>query len=100
MISHKTILIVDDEPMLREAVASYLEQKGFRVLTADTGSQAMTMFERETIHFVILDLMLPDVSGEEVCVPLRKSSRVPIAKLLAGWKNRMPGGGHILKTLK
>ena len=83
MIPKKTILIVDDELMLREAVASYLEQKGFRVLTAETGSQALTMFERETIHFVVLDLMLPDVSGEEVCVQLRKSSRVPILMLTA-----------------
>ncbi|MGM9659743.1 MAG: response regulator transcription factor [Faecousia sp.] len=83
MIPHKTILIVDDEPMLREAAASYLEQKGFRVLTAETGSQALTMFERETIHFVVLDLMLPDVSGEDVCVQLRKRSRVPILMLTA-----------------
>ena len=46
MIPHKTILVVDDEPMLREADASYLEQKGVRVLTAETGSQALTIFER------------------------------------------------------
>lgn len=83
MIPKKAILIVDDEPMLREAVASYLEQKGFRALTAETGSQALTMFERETIHFVVLDLMLPDVSGEDVCVQLRKRSRVPILMLTA-----------------
>ena len=83
MIPHKAILIVDDEPMLREAAASYLEQKGFRVLTAETGSQALTMFERETIHFVVLDLMLPDVSGEDVCIQLRKRSRVPILMLTA-----------------
>ena len=83
MIPKKTILIVDDEPMLREAAASYLEQKGFRALTAETGSQALTMFERETIHFVVLDLMLPDVSGEDVCVQLRKRSRVPILMLTA-----------------
>lgn len=83
MIPQKTILIVDDEPMLREAAASYLEQKGFRVLTAETGSQALAMFERENIHFVVLDLMLPDVSGEDVCVQLRKGSRVPILMLTA-----------------
>ena len=53
MIPKKTSLIVDDEPMLREAAASYLEQKGVRVLTAETGSQALTMFERETIHSVV-----------------------------------------------
>ena len=93
MIPHKTILIVDDEPMLREAAASYLEQKGFRVLTAETGSQALTMFERETIHFVVLDLMLPDVSGEDVCIQLRKRSRVPILMLTAKTAEEYQLGG-------
>lgn len=83
MIPMKTILVVEDEQMVREAVCSYLERKGFRVLAAETGSEALTLFERETISFVVLDLMLPDVSGEEVCARLRKRSRVPILMLTA-----------------
>lgn len=79
----KTILVVDDEQMLREAAASYLEHNGFRVLTAETGGEALAVFERETVHLVVLDLMLPDVSGEEVCVRLRKRSRVPVLMLTA-----------------
>lgn len=79
----KTILIVDDEAMIREAVSSYLDHKGYRTVTAKTGYEALTIFDQEPIHFVVLDLMLPDVSGEEVCIQLRKRSRVPILMLTA-----------------
>lgn len=83
MTPTQTILLVDDEPMIREAVSSYLESKSFRVLTAETGAEGLTIFEQELVHFVILDLMLPDMSGEEVCTRLRSRSRVPILMLTA-----------------
>ena len=79
----KTILVVDDEQMLREAISSYLESKGFRILTAESGAEALAIFDRESVQFVVLDLMLPDLSGEEVCMQLRKMSRVPILMLTA-----------------
>ena len=79
----KTILVVDDEQMLREAISSYLESKGFRILTAESGAEALAIFDRESVQFVVLDLMLPDLSGEEVCMQLRKMSRVPILRLTA-----------------
>lgn len=79
----KNILVIDDEEMLRDVVSSYLEKKGFHVFTAGTGSQALQIFENEAISFVILDLMLPDLSGEEVCTRIRKQSRVPILMLTA-----------------
>ena len=79
----QTVLIVDDEPMIREAVSSYLEKQGCRVFSADNGRDALAIFEREPITFVILDLMLPDMSGEEICMTLRKKSRVPILMLTA-----------------
>lgn len=69
--------------MLREAASSYLEKKGYRVLTAESGSEALELFERESVQFVVLDLMLPDVAGEEVCARLRRRSRVPILMLTA-----------------
>lgn len=83
MIMGQTVLVVDDEPMLREAVASYLEKQGCKVFAADTGKDALAIFEREAITFVILDLMLPDISGEEICMLIRKKSRVPIIMLTA-----------------
>ena len=77
------ILVVDDEPMIREAVASYLEKQGYHVFLAETGKAAFEVFEREKIAFIVLDLMLPDISGEELCAEIRRRSRVPIIMLTA-----------------
>lgn len=79
----QTVLIVDDEVMIREAVSSYFCKQGCRVFSADNGRDAMKIFEQETITFVILDLMLPDMSGEEICAAIRKKSGVPIIMLTA-----------------
>ena len=79
----RTVLVVDDEPKISEVVASYLESRGYRVLTAETGTEALDAFERENVALVVLDLMLPDISGEEVCRRLRNTSRVPVIMLTA-----------------
>lgn len=79
----RNILVVDDEEKILEVVSSYLEAKGFQVYTAETGKEGLEIFDRESISFVILDLMLPDTPGEEVCQILRKRSRVPIIMLTA-----------------
>ena len=63
MAGGKNILVVDDEQMIREAVSSYLEKQGCHVFQAETGQEALQVFQRESISFVILDLMLPDFSG-------------------------------------
>lgn len=83
MTDLKNILVVDDERMIREAVSSYLEKQGYCVFTAETGQEAIQIFDRETISFVILDLMLPDMPGEEICAIIRRQSRVPIIMLTA-----------------
>lgn len=83
MAATHTILVVDDEEKILEAVSSFLEAKGWRVITATTGLEALDAFEKNAIDFVVLDLMLPDLSGEEVCKRLRKRSRVPIIMLTA-----------------
>ncbi len=77
------VLVVDDEQMIREAVSSYLQKQGYHVFSAETGREALRIFQKQRISFVILDLMLPDLSGEEVCTALRKQSRVPIIMLTA-----------------
>lgn len=79
----KNILVVDDERMIRGAVSSYLEKQGYHVFAAETGREALRIFEKQPISFVILDLMLPDLSGEEICAMIRKQSRVPIIMLTA-----------------
>ena len=83
MADVKNILVVDDEAMIREAVASYLEALGYGVLQAETGSEALEQLKTNAISFVLLDLMLPDLSGEEVCARIRQQSRVPIIMLTA-----------------
>ena len=83
MATVHTILVVDDEEKILEAVSSFLEAKGWRVITATTGLEALDKFDKNTIEFVVLDLMLPDLSGEEVCKRLRTRSCVPIIMLTA-----------------
>lgn len=83
MTKLQNVLVVDDEQMIREAISSFLEKQGYRVFVAETGQEAMQFFEKQMISFVILDLMLPDLSGEEICTLIRKKSRVPIIMLTA-----------------
>lgn len=79
----KKILVVDDEIKIVEIVQAYLEKNGYSVVTAFNGKDALKVFEKEHPALVVLDLMLPDLSGEEVCKTLRKQSRVPIIMLTA-----------------
>ena len=83
MAEKRKLLVADDEEMIREAVASYLESQGYQVFRAENGEEALNILKREPISLVILDLMLPDLPGEEVCVRFRKQSRVPIIMLTA-----------------
>ena len=83
MTENRNILVVDDEAMIREAVSSYLENQGYRVFRAESGQEALDILNQEAVSFVILDLMLPDLSGEEVCTRIRRRSRVPIIMLTA-----------------
>lgn len=82
-VENRKILIVDDEPKILEVVRSYFEQSGFQVYEATRGGQALELFRRMTPDLVILDLMLPDQRGEEICQQLRRISRVPIIMLTA-----------------
>ena len=83
MVANKNILVVDDEPKILDVIASFLKSKGYAVYTAENGQRALEMFERLNISLLVLDLMLPDVPGEEVCARIRKKSRVPIIMLTA-----------------
>ncbi|WP_103106316.1 response regulator transcription factor [Brevibacillus reuszeri] len=78
-----SILIVDDEPQILEILSSYLRKEGYHVLTASEGGQALEIAATYPLALMILDLMLPDKAGEEVCIEVRKSSRVPILMLTA-----------------
>ena len=79
----KKVLIVDDEPKIVEAVAAYLENSGYTAITAYDGEKALLLMEKMAPDLVVLDLMLPKISGEEVCKAIRKISRIPIIMLTA-----------------
>ena len=83
MVVTNNVLIVDDEKMIRDAVSAYFTKMGWRIFEADNGRDALALFEKMPISFVILDLMLPGMSGEDVCSQIRKKSRVPIILLTA-----------------
>lgn len=78
-----TILVVDDERKIRDLVRSYLELEGYSVLVADSGERALESASRSDPDLVVLDLGLPDLSGEEVVRTLRTASNVPIIMLTA-----------------
>lgn len=80
---YNKILVVDDEIKIVEAVKAYLENSGYTVFTAYDGAEAVNQFERINPDLVVLDLMLPKISGEEVCKRIRKQSRIPIIMLTA-----------------
>ena len=79
----RTILVVDDEPTLRETLAEALDADGFRVVTAADGREALSRFREHQPDLVVLDLMLPELSGIEVCRIIRAESGVPIVMLTA-----------------
>lgn len=79
----KSILVVDDEPKIVEVVKSYLENSGYIVYDAYTGRQALELFEKVNPTLIVLDLMLPDIIGEDICRTIRKKSKVPIVMLTA-----------------
>ncbi|PKM85668.1 MAG: DNA-binding response regulator [Firmicutes bacterium HGW-Firmicutes-11] len=79
----KKIMIVEDEEKISEVIASFLTSKGYGTLVANTGTKALAMLENEVVSLVLLDLMLPELSGEEVCRRIRLISRVPIIMLTA-----------------
>jgi DNA-binding response OmpR family regulator len=82
-MSKRTILVVDDEPKLVEVVREYLEHDGYRVVSAQDGREALKRFPWARPDLVVLDLMLPEIDGLEVCRRLRRESDVPIIMLTA-----------------
>jgi DNA-binding response OmpR family regulator len=79
----RTILVVDDETTLRETLVEALEMEGYRAISAADGRAALERFRSERPDLVLLDLMLPELSGVEVCRILRAESAVPIIMLTA-----------------
>lgn len=81
--SKKSILVVDDEERIVDIIKAYLEIENYTIFVAYNGKDALDIFEKKSIDFVVLDLMLPGLSGEEVCKKIRLTSQVPILMLTA-----------------
>ena len=77
------ILIVEDESSFSEALEFLLGKEGFSIVSAANGTEAVTKFEQGGIDLVLLDLMIPEISGTEVCRQIRAKSKVPIIMLTA-----------------
>ncbi len=78
-----TIVLVDDEKEILEIVSTYLQKEGFEVLVADRGEKGLELVERTSPDLVLLDWMLPEISGLEICKNLRSTSNIPIIMLTA-----------------
>lgn len=83
MSATRRILVVEDEKSIRDAVTAYLEKEGYWVTPSADGRAALEAFAAHQFDAVVLDLMLPEVSGEEVCRRIRDASDVPIIMLTA-----------------
>ncbi|HLO30337.1 MAG TPA: response regulator transcription factor [Anaerolineales bacterium] len=79
----KKILLVDDEPEILEICRDYLKASGYEVVTAKDGLQGLASTRREKPDLVVLDLMLPEMDGLDVCRAIRRESSVPIIMLTA-----------------
>lgn len=83
MTAKHTILVVEDEIKIAEVLKSYLEREGFSVATAADGEDALRLYAALSPALVLLDLMLPKISGEEVCRTIRARGETPIIMLTA-----------------
>jgi two-component system, OmpR family, alkaline phosphatase synthesis response regulator PhoP len=85
-MSKANILVVDDEEDIRELVELHLDREGYRILTCETGEQALSLARAKTPDLVVLDLMLPGMDGLEVCKRLKADSalqQIPVVMLTA-----------------
>src|SRR5580765_8972046 len=78
-----SVLLVEDEENLASLVRAYLEQEGYRVISAGTGADALRVIDTEPVRLVVLDLNLPDMDGLDVCRQIRARSSVPVVMLTA-----------------
>ena len=79
----KKILLVDDEPEILEICRDYLRASGYDVVTAKDGAQGLSAFRRERPDLIVLDLMMPEMDGLDLCRAIRRESNVPIIMLTA-----------------
>src|ERR671937_2777247 len=83
MAATQNVLVVEDESSIASFVSLYLKNAGYTVRTASTGTEALSQIQAGDVALTVLDLMLPDIDGIEVCRRIRKTSDMPILMLTA-----------------
>jgi DNA-binding response OmpR family regulator len=83
VVARGVVLIVDDEPGISRLISMYLEREGFGTASVRTGAEALEAMQSQQPALVVLDIMLPDIDGWEVCREIRRTSDVPIIMLTA-----------------
>jgi DNA-binding response OmpR family regulator len=83
VVARGEVLIVDDEPGISRLISMYLEREGFQTSSVRTGAEALDVMQSQQPSLVVLDIMLPDIDGWEVCREIRRTSDVPIIMLTA-----------------
>ena len=81
------ILVVDDEKDICKAIEIYLKREGYNVLTAFNGLDALEVLEKEKIHLILLDIMMPVLDGIKTCLKIRENKNIPIIFLSAKTEN-------------
>lgn len=82
-MTQDTILVVDDEQEIRDLVAIYLRNEGYKIELASTGLQAIKVMNEKSIDMIILDVMMPEVNGIDACMKIREKHNIPIIMLSA-----------------
>ena len=77
-----TILVCDDDKEIVEAISIYLKQEGYNIIPAYNGKEALQVMEKEEIHLIILDIMMPELDGIHALLRLREKSSIPVKTLL------------------
>ena len=77
------ILVVDDEKEIRDLIEIYLKNEGFQILKASNGEEALEVLEKEDVHLIILDIMMPKMDGIKACMKIREEKSMPIIMLSA-----------------
>ncbi|WP_025114125.1 response regulator transcription factor [Lysinibacillus fusiformis] len=82
-MNKERILIVDDEKEIRNLIAIYLKNEGYQVLEACDGEEGLQLLKKQEVHLIVLDLMMPNVDGMEMCMKVREIAEMPIIMLTA-----------------
>lgn len=82
-MSKETILIVDDEKEIRELIAIYLKNEGYKILQAGDGEEGLELIKQNKVHLIVLDIMMPKIDGIHMCMKVREIAEMPIIMLSA-----------------